>query len=185
MVTSSQGCLTPKGHFGIDRPGPAVIEILAKPLSGRESKTRGGASEARQPSDSTPTWTTPPYGRPPSLAATQPRCLFHSCYRYCLLTPNDCFFCFFPPPSKSPSQVLPVHTSASAPAFKAITWTRNHLHTIGKSCPKQKKKKRAQPGSLSSLPSLLRWALLRCNYTERLILLWDYGEWKKNKKIKK
>lgn len=62
------------------------------------------------------------------------------------------FLGFFPPPSKSPSQVLPVHTSASAPAFKAITWTRNHLHTIGKSCPKQKKEK--SPAKLIVFPPL-------------------------------
>lgn len=181
MVTSSQGCPTPKGHFGIDRPGPAVIEILAKPLSGWESKMRGGASEARQPSDSTPTWTTPPYGRLPSLAATQPRCLFHSYYRYCLLTPNDCFFVFFLLP---PRAHLKCFLSTHLQVLQHLKQLLGHAITCIRlgNLAQNRKKKRAQPSSLSSLPSLLCWALLRCNYTERLILLWDYGEWKKKEK---
>lgn len=50
--------------------------------------------------------------QPASFTATQPQCISHSCYHHCLFTLNYCFS----PRDQTPSQVLPVHTSASAPA---------------------------------------------------------------------
>lgn len=148
MVTSSQGCLTPKGHFGIDCHGRLWLR----------SRQTSSLCESQR-------WKVEPLrcdsplirrqvGRLHRTAGNwhpQPLCCGSFFTAVIATVCSHLITVFFP--SKSPSQVLPVHTSASAPAFKAITWTRNHLHTIGKSCPKQKKT--TQPDSLSSLPSLL------------------------------
>lgn len=137
MVTSSRGCLTPKGHFGIDCLSPLWLrswQMLTLGECWARGVEQSTSLQARLSSDSCQLETSP---RPQQavFTATQPRCLSHSCYHHCLFTLNYCFS----PRAQTPSQVLPVRTSASAPAqllrhaITCIQWgnlakTHSHCH---------------------------------------------------------
>lgn len=150
MVTSSQECLTPKGHFGIDRPSQLWLRSWQTASVGEsrrwevEPPRRDGPLIRRQVGRLC--WTA-------GDRRLQPLCR-GAFFTAVIATVCSCLITVFYP-SKSPSRVLSVHTSASAPAFKAITWTRNHLRTTGKSCLKQtqKKKECKQAHCLPSPPS--------------------------------
>lgn len=103
---------------------------------------------------------TSPRPQPAGFTATQPQCLSHSCYHHCLFTLNY----YFSPRAQTPSQVLPVRTSASAPTQllrHAITSYRGeilqkHIHIV---------------------IFFSHQALWRSNYIVSLIIHWEKCVW--------
>lgn len=112
MVTSTLECLTPKGHFGIDCLSPPWLRSWQRLALGE--CWEWGVERSTSPRRDCPltligaNWKPFPHHNHPS---SQP--LNHSgSYHHCLFTLNYCFS----PRDQTPSQMLPVCASASAPA---------------------------------------------------------------------
>lgn len=133
MVTSSGGCLTPEGHFAIDCLSPSWLrscQMLAL------SECRGWGVERRASLQAA----TLPIGNLSQTASsrlhTQP--LSHRASPTAVITTVcSLLIIVFLQEPQTPSQVLPVHTSASAPAqllrhaITCIQWgnlTQTHSH---------------------------------------------------------
>lgn len=114
MVTSTRGCLTPKGHSAIDCSSPPWLRSWRGLALWRMPGMKGVEQRERASGRGRPLIQCQLENLSPDHKQPWLRPLNHSgfVYRHCLFTLNYCFS----PRAQTTSQVLPVYTSASASA---------------------------------------------------------------------